>query len=199
MSDALLWVPPVVLSAHGICLHPLQAEHADGLAAAAQDGALWQLVVTSVPEPGQELAYIQQAQKTPDRQAWVVIEEASGQILGSTSYHDILPAVKRLEIGYTWYRQSHWRTGLNSVCKWMLLRHAFETLGALTVGWRTDGLNVRSQAAIVRLGAHYDGTIRGHALRRDGTVRDTVMYSMTRAEWPAAQERLLAGFLPNRR
>ena len=121
-----------------------------------------------------------------------MIDEASGQVLGSTSYHDILPAVRRLEIGYTWYAQSHWRTALNSICKLMLLRHAFETLQAQTVGWRTDIENIRSQAAIERLGARKDGTIRGNALRRDGSIRDTVMYSMSAAEWPQAKQALLA-------
>lgn len=191
MNKARHWVQPVALTCRGFRLQPLQASHAAGLAQAAHDGDLWQLVVTSVPEPGRELAYIEWAHDTPDRQAFVVIEEATGLILGSTSYHDILPDVKRLEIGYTWYRQSHWRTALNSACKWMLLHHAFETLGALTVGWRTDSQNFRSQAAIERLGAHKDGVIRGDALRRDGSIRDTVMYSMTAVEWPAAQSKLL--------
>lgn len=193
MSAALAWVRPVVLSAHGFRLQPLLPEHADGLAEAARDGQLWNLVVTSVPAPGQERAYIDLATQTPDRQAFAVIEAASGMVLGSTSYHDILPEVKRLEIGYTWYRQSHWRTALNSACKWMLLRHAFDTLGAKTVGWRTDCLNTRSQAAIERLGAHRDGVIRGNALRRDGSVRDTVMYSVTAAEWPPIQQNLANG------
>ena len=186
------WVGNTVLRLNGIRLEPLGLQHTAGLQAAAADGALWRLRVTSVPEPENTAAYIETALHTANRLAFAVIDEASGQVLGSTSYHDILPAVRRLEIGYTWYAQSHWRTALNSTCKLMLLRHAFETLQAQTVGWRTDIENIRSQAAIERLGARKDGTIRGNALRRDGSIRDTVMYSMSRAEWPQAKQALLA-------
>ncbi len=188
----MVWVQPVVLQLNGIRLEPLGMQHEAGLRAAAADGELWRLIVTSVPEPAQTAAYIETALNTPDRLAFAVVDDHSGAVLGSSSYHDILPSVRRLEIGYTWYGQSHWRTALNSTCKLMLLEHAFETLLAQTVGWRTDGLNTRSQAAIERLGARKDGTIRGHALRRDGSVRDTVMYSMTAAEWPQAKQNLLA-------
>ena len=186
------WVDNTVLRLNGIRLEPLGLQHTAGLQTAAADGALWRLRVTSVPEPEHTAAYIETALHTANRLAFAVIDEASGQVLGSTSYHDILPAVRRLEIGYTWYAQSHWRTALNSICKLMLLRHAFETLQAQTVGWRTDIENIRSQAAIERLGARKDGTIRGNALRRDGSIRDTVMYSMSRAEWPQAKQALLA-------
>ena len=186
------WVDNTVLRLNGIRLEPLGLQHTAGLQTAAADGALWRLRVTSVPEPEHTAAYIETALHTANRLAFAVIDEASGQVLGSTSYHDILPAVRRLEIGYTWYAQSHWRTALNSICKLMLLRHAFETLQAQTVGWRTDIENIRSQAAIERLGARKDGTIRGNALRRDGSIRDTVMYSMRAAEWPQAKQALLA-------
>ena len=186
------WVDNTVLRLNGIRLEPLGLQHTAGLQTAAADGALWRLRVTSVPEPEHTAAYIETALHTANRLAFAVIDEASGHVLGSTSYHDILPAVRRLEIGYTWYAQSHWRTALNSTCKLMLLRHAFETLQAQTVGWRTDIENIRSQAAIERLGARKDGTIRGNALRRDGSIRDTVMYSMSRAEWPQAKQALLA-------
>jgi RimJ/RimL family protein N-acetyltransferase len=186
------WVDNTVLRLNGIRLEPLGLQHTAGLQTAAADGALWRLRVTSVPEPEHTAAYIETALHTANRLAFAVIDEASGQVLGSTSYHDILPAVRRLEIGYTWYAQSHWRTALNSICKLMLLRHAFETLQAQTVGWRTDIENIRSQAAIERLGARKDGTIRGNALRRDGSIRDTVMYSMSAAEWPQAKQALLA-------
>ena len=186
------WVDNTVLRLNGIRLEPLGLQHTAGLQTAAADGALWRLRVTSVPEPEHTAAYIETALHTANRLAFAVIDEASGQVLGSTSYHDILPAVRRLEIGYTWYAQSHWRTALNSICKLMLLRHAFETLQAQTVGWRTDIENIRSQAAIERLGARKDGTIRGNALRRDGSIRDTVMYSMSAAEWPQAKQAFLA-------
>ena len=144
------WVDNTVLRLNGIRLEPLGLQHTAGLQTAAADGALWRLRVTSVPEPEHTAAYIETALHTANRLAFAVIDEASGQVLGSTSYHDILPAVRRLEIGYTWYAQSHWRTALNSICKLMLLRHAFETLQAQTVGWRTDIENIRSQAAIER-------------------------------------------------
>jgi N-acetyltransferase len=185
------FVKPVTLSARGIRMEPLALSYEDGLREAAKDGELWKLRITSVPEPENARAYIEKALNTPDRFAFAVIEEASGKVLGSSSYHDILPAVQRVEIGYTWYAQLWQRTHVNSTCKLLLMTHAFETLQCSTVGWRTDNLNLRSQAAIERLGARKDGVIRGHALRRDGTVRDTVMYSMTAGEWPEAKAQLI--------
>ena len=121
---------------------------------------------------------------------FAVRERATGSIVGSTRYHDIVPAVERVEIGYTWYAASRQRGPVNTACKLLLMTHAFETLGARLVGWRTDNFNFASQRAIERLGARRDGTIRHHALRRDGTVRDTVMYSMTAGEWPEAKAQL---------
>lgn len=180
-------IEPLILRLNGIRLEPLNLQHEAGLRAAAADGNLWELTVTSVPEPERTTAYIQLALDTPDRFAFAVIDEASETVLGSTSYHDIRPAPRRLEIGYTWYRQSHWRSRLNSTCKLMLLQHAFETLNQQTVGWRTDCLNLRSQKAIERLGAKKDGVIRGFETRRDGSIRDTVFYSMSREEWPTCK------------
>jgi len=121
---------------------------------------------------------------------FAVRERATGTIVGSTRYHDIVPAVDRLEIGYTWYAASRQRTPLNTTCKLMLMTYAFETLGAQLVGWRTDNFNFRSQRAIERLGARKDGVLRHHALRRDGTVRDTVMYSLAAGEWPEVKAHL---------
>ncbi|GAA0343366.1 GNAT family N-acetyltransferase [Micropruina glycogenica] len=185
-----LWVGPVTLTGWGVRLVPLKAEHAPGLAAAAADGELWTLRVTSVPAPGDEPAYIHTALTTPDRVPFAVLDEASGLVLGSTSYHDITPAVKRLEIGYTWYGASAQHSHVNTACKLLLLTHAFEVLGAGVVGWRTDNENYASQRAIERLGATRDGELRHHLRRRDGSVRNTVMYSMLASEWPAARERL---------
>lgn len=187
-------VQPVTLSARGIVLVPLGPEHEAGLLAAAADGALWNLRVTSVPAPDETAKYIQDAlamRNAGTRFAFAVLDEASGRVLGSSSYHDILPAVKRVEIGYTWYALSVQRTHVNSTAKLLLMTHAFETLGCHVVGWRTDNFNHASQAAIERLGAKKDGVIRGHALRRDGTIRDTVMYSMRSGEWPEAKAQLL--------
>ena len=180
-------IEPVTLSLNGIRLEPLGFQHEDGLRQAAADGELWKLVVTSVPTPDAVAAYIQPALDTPDRFAFAVIDETSGRVLGSSSYHDIRPAPRRLEIGYTWYAQSHWRTRLNSTCKYLLLSHAFDTLHQQTVGWRTDCLNFRSQRGIERLGARKDGIIRGFEVRRDGSLRDTVFYSMSRDEWPGSK------------
>ncbi|RCX11044.1 GNAT family N-acetyltransferase [Extensimonas vulgaris] len=185
---------PVTLRAHGVRLEPLAAAHEAGLAAAAADGQLWRLRVTSVPEPQHTRAYIEQAlamQAEGSRLPFAVCDEATGRVLGSTSYHDILPAVKRLEIGWTWYAQSVQRTHVNTTAKLLLMEHAFDTLGCHVVGWRTDNFNFASQRAIERLGAKKDGVLRGHALRRDGTIRDTVMYSMRAGEWPEARAQLL--------
>lgn len=185
------WIAPVSLAGWGVRLVPLELGHAAGLADAAADGELWTLRVTSVPEPGQETAYLAEALATPDRVPFAVLNEA-GRVLGSTSYHDIAPEVHRLEIGYTWYRHSVQRTHVNTACKLLLLSHAFETLDAGVVGWRTDNENFASQRAIERLGARRDGELRHHKLRRDGSIRNTVMFSMLADEWPPVKERLTA-------
>ena len=193
MSPHAPFVEPVVLRDHGVRLEPLAPTHEEGLRAAAADGELWTLRVTSVPEPENTRAYIETALKMREegqRLAFAVVDEASGRVLGSTSYHDILPAVRRVEIGYTWYATSAQRSHVNTSCKLLMMGHAFDTLGCRVVGWRTDNFNFASQRAIERLGAKKDGVIRGHALRRDGTVRDTVMYSLTAAEWPEVRAHL---------
>lgn len=185
---------PVTLAARGVKLVPLTLRHEAGLRAAAADGELWKLRITSVPPPEETAAYIATALDMRDagnRLAFAVTDEASGTILGSSSFHDILPAVKRLEIGYTWYAARCQRTHVNTTCKLLLMTHAFETLGCHVVGWRTDNFNYASQCAIERLGARKDGVIRGHALRRDGTIRDTVMYSLRAGEWPEVKAQLL--------
>jgi RimJ/RimL family protein N-acetyltransferase len=183
-------VQPVTLSANGVRLEPLAARHAAGLRGAASDGALWELRITSVPEPGQVDDYIAAALAMDNRLAFAVIDAASGAVLGSTSYHDILPQVDRVEIGWTWYARSVQRSHVNSSCKMLLLTHAFEALGCAVVGLRTDNFNYASQQAIERLGAKKDGVIRHHHPRRDGTVRDTVMYSILRGEWPEIKAQL---------
>ena len=192
MTDG--FVLPVTLSDRGITLLPLGMEHEAGLRAAAADGELWRLRITSVPEPGQTGQYIRDAlamREAGHRFAFAVVDQTSGAVLGSSSYHDILPTVKRVEIGYTWYAKRCQRTHVNTTCKLLLMGHAFDTLGCHVVGWRTDNFNFDSQNAIERLGARKDGVIRGHALRRDGTIRDTVMYSMRSGEWPEAKAQLL--------
>ena len=183
----------VVLEAPRLRLEPLAERHAGPLEAAARDGALWNIRVTSVPAPGETAAYVAAAldgQRAGHMLPFAVVEPVSGEVIGTTRYHDIVSAIDRLEIGYTWYARSAQRTHVNTTAKLLLLRHAFDTLGAKVVGWRTDNFNFASQRAIERLGARRDGVIRHHALRRDGTVRDTVMYSVTDGEWPEVRAHL---------
>ncbi len=189
----MAFVEPVTLESRGVQLVPMALEHEPGLRAAAADGELWNIRVTSVPEPEQTRKYIEDAlamRQAGNRFAFVVLD-AQGKVLGTSSYHDIVPGLKRVEIGYTWYAKSAQRTHVNSTCKLLLMTHAFETLGCHVVGWRTDNFNFASQAAIERLGARKDGVLRGHALRRDGTIRDTVMYSLRSGEWPEVKAQLL--------
>jgi RimJ/RimL family protein N-acetyltransferase len=189
----MIEVQPAVLEGNGIRLEPLTEAHHDGLTAASADGRLWELWFTSVPPPEGMRAYIAEAlnaQRDGGMIAWVVRDVASDTIVGATRYHDIVPAIDRVEIGYTWYAQSRQRTNVNTTCKLLLLAHAFDTLGCQVVGLRTDGFNLRSQRAIEGLGAKKDGVIRHHAARRDGTARDTVIYSILAAEWPDVRRHL---------
>lgn len=187
-------VEAVTLARAPVRLVPLEPGHVDGLAAAAADGALWNLRFTSVPEPAQTRRYVETAlegRAQGHRFPFAVLDSASGEVIGCTSYHDILPAVERLEIGWTWYARRVQRSAVNTTTKLLLLGHAFETLEAKLVGWRTDNFNVASQRAIERLGARRDGVLRHQALRRDGTVRDTVTYSLAAGEWPEVKAQLL--------
>ncbi len=189
----MLDVRPVTLERAPVRLLPLALDHEAGLRTAAADGELWTIRVTSVPEPAQTRAYIEQALKMQaegSRLPFAVLDSISGEVIGCTSYHDIVPALDRLEIGWTWYAKSRQRSAANTTCKLLLMQHAFEALGAQLVGWRTDNFNFASQRAIERLGAKRDGVLRHHALRRDGTVRDTVMYSVTAGEWPEIRAHL---------
>lgn len=184
---------PVTLEENGVRLEPLRPEHHDALVAASCDGALWDLWFTAVPEPPGMREYVETAlagQQAGHMLAWVVRELGCGTVVGTTRYHDIVAAIDRVEIGYTWYAQSWQRSHVNTTCKLMLLRHAFETLGCAVVGLRTDNFNFASQRAIEALGAKKDGVLRHHQRRRDGTVRDSVMYSILRAEWPDVRRHL---------
>jgi N-acetyltransferase len=184
---------PCTLETPQLRLEPLSEAHTPDLAAAARDGELWNLRITSVPAPGEEDVYVAFALKGREQGhmlPFVVRDLASGKIIGSTRYHDIVVPIERLEIGYTWYGKSWQRSHVNTTCKLLLMTHAFETLGAKMLGWRTDNYNFASQAAIERLGARKDGVLRHHAPRRDGTVRDTVMYSLAAGEWPEVKAHL---------
>jgi RimJ/RimL family protein N-acetyltransferase len=184
---------PMMLEGHGVRLEPLTQAHHDNLVAAASDGRLWELWFTTVPEPAQVADYIADAlagQGAGHMLPWVVRDLATDSIVGSTRYHDITTSADRLEIGYTWYAASRQRSHVNSACKLLLMTHAFETLGCQVVGFRTDNFNFRSQRAIEALGAKKDGVLRHHFRRRDGSVRDSVMYSVLLSEWPAVRRNL---------
>src|SRR5687768_13361186 len=184
---------PVTLEGHGVRLEPLAAAHEPGLARAAADGRLWELWFTSVPTPEQTRAYIADAlagQQAGTMLPWAVRDLGTDAIAGTTRYHDIVAQVDRVEIGYTWYAQHFQRSHVNTACKLLLLTHAFDTLGCKVVGLRTDNFNRASQRAIEALGARKDGVIRHHHARRDGTVRDTVMYSILAHEWSDVKRHL---------
>ena len=183
----------VTLEGHGIRLEPLAYEHHDGLVAAAADGRLWELWFTVVPEPEQTRAYIADAlagQENGHMLPWAVRELTSGMIIGSTRYHDIVAEIDRVEIGYTWYAKRRQRSHVNTTCKLLLFGHAFDMLGCKVVGLRTDNFNMASQRAIEALGAKKDGVIRHARARRDGTVRDSVIYSILVSEWPDVKRHL---------
>jgi RimJ/RimL family protein N-acetyltransferase len=184
---------PATLEGHGVRLEPLSKEHEPGLKKAASDGRLWELFFTSVPEPEKTAAYIDFALKERDAGTmlpWAVRDLKSGEIVGSTRYHDIVPVADRVEIGYTWYAARCQRTHVNTACKLLLFEYAFEKTKCKVVGLRTDNFNFRSQKAIEALGAKKDGVIRHHAPRRDGSIRDTVMYSVLAHEWPDVKKHL---------
>jgi RimJ/RimL family protein N-acetyltransferase len=184
---------PVTLEKHGVRLEPLTREHRDAIAKAAADGELWNLWVTSVPAPGETDTYLAHAlggQEAGHMLPFAVRELSSGAIVGSTRYHDIVRPADRVEIGYTWYAKRWQKSHVNTACKLILLAHAFDELGCGVVGLRTDHFNFASQRAIEALGAKKDGVIRRHAVRRDGTIRDTVMYSILASEWPDVRRHL---------
>ena len=184
---------PAVLEGHGIRLEPLTREHEKGLIEAAKDGKLWELFFTSVPEPENAKKYLEDAlkgQERGDMLPWAVRDLKSNAIVGTTRYHDIIAAADRVEIGYTWYAQRCQRTHVNTTCKLLLFEYGFEKLNCKVIGLRTDNFNFRSQRAIEALGAKKDGVIRHHWPRRDGSIRDTVMYSVLANEWPDVKRHL---------
>ena len=189
----MIRLSPVTLEGHGVRLEPLTLEHVDALTAAVKDGELWRLWYTWVPEPAGVRAYVEAALAGRDAGhmlPWVVRETKSGAIVGSTRYHDVIAEVDRVEIGYTWYAKSWQRSHVNTACKLLLLGHAFDTVGCKVVGLRTDNFNFTSQRAIEALGAKKDGVIRHSRARPDGSVRDTVIYSILATEWPDVRKNL---------
>ena len=178
---------PTRLCDEHVELEPLQLGHAAALEAAATDGELWNLWFTSAPAPGQARAYVEKAlqgQADGMMLPFAVRERSSGEIVGTTRYYEIMPDLPRLAIGYTWYARRWQKSHLNTACKRLLLRHAFETLQCVAVEFHTDHRNLDSQRAIERLGAHRDGVLRAHKRRPDGSLRDTVCYSILAREWP---------------
>ncbi len=189
----MITLRPVVLEGHGVRLEPLEPAHAPGLLAAAEDGRLWELWYTTVPGPGEVEGYVAAAlegQRAGHMLPWAVRELRTGAVVGTTRYHDAVPAIDRVEIGYTWYAASWQRRHVNTACKLLLLTHAFDTLGCRVVGFRTDNFNFPSQRAIAALGAKPDGVLRRHQARRDGTVRDSVMFSILAEEWADVKRHL---------
>lgn len=189
----MIKLSPIPLEGHGIRLEPLSLEHEADLAAAAADGELWNLWFTSVPRPEETKTYIETAlagYQAGHMLPWAVRELTTGKVVGSTRYHDVVANIDRVEIGYTWYAKSWQKSHVNTVCKLLLLAHAFDTLGCKVVGLRTDNFNFNSQKAIEGLGAKKDGVLRHHAIRRDGSVRDSVMYSILVTEWVGVKQHL---------
>ena len=189
----MIKLSPITLEGHGIRLEPLTLEHEADLSAAAADGELWNLWFTSVPKPEETKTYITNAlagYQAGHMLPWAVRELTTGKIIGSTRYHDVIANIDRVEIGYTWYAKSWQKSHVNTVCKLLLLAHAFDTLGCKVVGLRTDNFNFNSQKAIEGLGAKKDGVLRHHAMRRDGSVRDSVMYSILVTEWSGVKQNL---------
>jgi len=184
---------PITLARGTIRLEPLAREHVSALKAAAADGSLWELWYTNIPAPEETAAYVDTALKSlaaGHMLPWAVRDTESGAIIGSTRYHDIVAGIDRVEIGYTWYAKSRQKSHVNTTCKLMLFGHAFETLGCKVVGLRTDNFNFASQRAIEALGAKKDGVLRHHMPRRDGTPRDTHLYSVLAHEWPDVKRHL---------
>jgi RimJ/RimL family protein N-acetyltransferase len=197
----VITLSPATLEGHGVRLEPLDNRHEPGLRAAVADGRLWELWYTVVPEPQKMSQYIADANAghtAGTMLPWAVRELTSGDIVGTTRYHDVVAAIDRVEIGYTWYAARWQRSHVNTACKLLLLTHAFETMGCKVVGLRTDNFNFRSQRAIEALGAKKDGVLRHHQARRDGSARDSVMYSILVSEWPDVQQHLTTRLLRHR-
>ena len=187
------WLMPVSLTGQRAALVPLEQDHCAGLITAASDGALWRIWYTGVPAPdAMEAEVVHRLRQREDGKMlpFTVIDVATGQIVGMTSFGHVDPVVRRLEIGWSWYARTTQRSGLNTDAKRLLLTHAFETLGCVAVELRTHFMNQQSRRAIERLGAKLDGVLRQHALAKDGTLRDTCVYSVIAAEWPAVRAHL---------
>ncbi|CCH27639.1 GNAT family protein [Actinosynnema sp. NPDC047251] len=189
----MTWYDRPTLVGEHVRLEPLSVDHAEGLLDAGKDPDIWTWLSLRQPRtPAEARTMVETILADPDRRAWAQVDPVTGEVAGTTSFYDIDPVHRGLYVGYTWIGARWQRTALNRAAKLLLLTRAFEELGAHRVGWHTDGLNERSQRAIERLGATREGVLRSHRIRPDGTLRDTVVYSMTAAEWPAVKARLRA-------
>ncbi len=187
------WLNETELKGQLVTLLPFQKTYREELLQAASDGDLWNLWFTSVPSEKTIDQYIETAltEKTEGKSLpFIVVDQKTKKILGSTRFCNVITAHRRLEIGYTWYAKSVQRTGVNTECKYLLLGHAFETLGCIAVEFRTNWHNQASRNAIARLGARQDGVLRNHQIDQNGILRDTVVFSITREEWPAVKKSL---------
>ena len=188
------WSRVPTLEGSHVRLSPLQHLHAEALGAAAADGELWRRWYTNVPKPDAMVPYVEAAMAMQARGEALafVVHDAQGAVAGTTRCYQLDPKTPRLAIGYTWYAQRVQRTGLNTEAKLLLLTHAFEALGCIAVGFETSWFNHPSRTAIARLGAKQDGVLRSHLRHADGTLRDTVVFSIVREEWPAVRRHLQA-------
>ena len=186
------FIEPITLKGRHATLEPLSASHIDALAKAASDGELWSLWYTGVAPPAKMPEYVATALDMRERLGAMpfVVRDRSGTIVGCTRYFNVDAANRRVEIGHTWYARRVQRTPLNTECKLMLLTQAFEALDCIAVEFRTHRLNTQSRRAIERLGAQLDGILRAHQRLADGSLRDTAVYSITAAEWPAVRQHL---------
>ncbi|CAH0530314.1 hypothetical protein VHP8226_03955 [Vibrio hippocampi] len=188
-----MWLYPIELEAKTVKLVTLEKGHASALVAAASDGQLWDLWYTSVPSGRTIESYIQQAldsQQQGTALPFVVIDKLTDTVIGTTRFCNADSANQRVEIGYTWYAQSYQRSSVNTECKQLLLRHAFENLGAIAVAFCTHWHNEKSRTAIARLGAKQDGVLRQHQKMANGGYRDTVVFSIINSEWPTVNQHL---------
>jgi N-acetyltransferase len=195
-QQQILDVQPITIEGSYVRLEPLTQAHAEGLAAISADEAIWRYYPSSLLTLTDVQAWIDIAlarRAAGTSLPFAILDKASGRALGSTRYMNIMPHDRGLEIGATWLAAPVWRTAVNSECKLLLLRHAFETLGCIRVQLKTDRRNERSRRAIERLGAQFEGILRQHMIVRDGVYRDSAMYSIIDSEWPAVKQRLVAG------
>jgi N-acetyltransferase len=189
----MTWLEPVTLSNSRVCLELLDQRHHDELVEATNDGELWKLWYTSVPRPDDVAAEIERRLELCRQHSmlpFAIVEQSSGRAVGMTTFMNADAANRRIEIGSTWFRRSTQRTGLNTHCKLLMLTHAFETLDCIAVEFCTHFFNLQSRSGIERLGAKLDGILRSHQILADGSLRDTCVYSIIAAEWPAVKAHL---------